>query len=76
MGYSINTGEYHYIEWYIWDQVSGSRRDYVAAELYDRLNDPYERINIAEKEEHMDTIEKLSKQLADGWRNAAPTYSR
>jgi iduronate 2-sulfatase len=73
MGYSINTPEYHYIEWYTWDHVSGSRGDYMGAELYDRQNDPYERNNIAHKEENTDIIEKLSKQLADGWPKAAPS---
>jgi len=72
MGYSINTAEYHYIEWFTWDHVSGSRGDFVAAELYDRLNDPYESINVAQEEEYIDVIGKLSIQLADGWRKAAP----
>jgi iduronate 2-sulfatase len=74
MGYSINTAKYHYIEWYTWDHVSGSRGEYVDAELYDRLNDPYESINVAQKEENTDVIEKLSTQLADGWRKAVPNY--
>jgi iduronate 2-sulfatase len=76
MGYSINTAEFHYIEWFTWDHVSGSKGDYVTAELYDRLNDPYESINVAQKEEYIDVIGKLSTQLADGWRKAAPIYNR
>jgi iduronate 2-sulfatase len=44
--------------------------------LYDRLNDPYESINVAQKEEYIDVIGKLSTQLADGWRKAAPIYNR
>ncbi len=68
--------EFHYIEWFTWDHVSGSKGDYVTAELYDRLNDPYESINVAQKEEYIDVIGKLSTQLADGWRKAAPIYNR
>ena len=76
MGYSINTAEYHYIEWFTWDHVSGSKGDYVSAELYDRLNDPYESINVAQEAEYIDVIGKLSTQLADGWRKATPNYNR
>ncbi|MEA3477706.1 MAG: sulfatase [Bacteroidota bacterium] len=76
MGYSINTVEFHYIEWYNWDQFTGSKGDYVTAELYDRLNDPYERINVAQKEEFVDVVTNLSAQLADGWREAVPIYDR
>ncbi len=76
MGYSINTLEFHYIEWFTWDHVSGSKGDYVTAELCDRLNDPYESINVAQKEEYIDVIGKLSTQLADGWRKAATNYNR
>jgi iduronate 2-sulfatase len=76
MGYSINTEEFHYIEWFTWDHVTGSRGEYVSAELYDRLNDPHESINIAQKEGYSDLIGELSKQLADGWRKAAPNNNR
>jgi iduronate 2-sulfatase len=76
MGYSINTKEHHYIEWYTWDHTTGKRGEYVKAELYDRLNDPYEKINIAEMEEYGAVVRKLSAQLADGWRKAVPDYDR
>jgi iduronate 2-sulfatase len=72
MGYSINTREYHYIEWFTWDHVSGTRGEYVAAELYDRLKDPYERVNLAQEEEYTDVIARLSNQLDEGWPEAAP----
>lgn len=74
MGYSINTREYHYIEWFTWDHISGTRGAYAGAELYDRLNDPHERQNIVQAVEHTELVEKLSTQLADGWRKAAPDY--
>ncbi len=72
MGYSINTEEYHYIEWYTWDHLSGTRGNYIAAELYDRTNDPDETVNLAENEGKQELIESLSRQLAEGWRKAIP----
>ena len=70
MGYSINTEEHHYIEWYTWDHTSGTKGEYMTAELYDRLKDPYERVNVAEEEKYKALVKGLSKQLAEGWRSA------
>ena len=70
MGYSMNTSEYHYIEWYTWDHKTGIRGEYVTTELYDRLHDPHETRNIADEGANQDLIEQLSKQLAAGWRGA------
>ena len=72
MGYSINTKEFHYIEWYRWDHKTGTRGEYTTAELYDRQNDPFEKENIAENEDFKKVVEGLSKQLADGWKKAMP----
>ncbi|NNF34447.1 MAG: sulfatase-like hydrolase/transferase, partial [Saprospiraceae bacterium] len=72
MGYSINTKEYHYIEWYRWDPESGTRGELTDTELYDRENDPGETENIAAESEHLKTVEALSKQLDEGWENAVP----
>lgn len=72
MGYSINTPEYHYIEWYTWDHQAGERGEYVTAELYDRLSDPTEKMNIASSEESAPIVENLAEQLKAGWRNAVP----
>ncbi len=72
MGYSINTPDHHYIEWYTWDHTTGTRGEFVRAELYDRQNDPHEKVNIAGKEENEDLILQLSEQLAGGWRKALP----
>ena len=74
MGYSRNTPEYHYIEWYTWDHVTGTRGTYAGAELYDRLNNPHESLNIVQEAEHTELVENLSNRLADGWRKAAPDY--
>lgn len=72
MGYSINTAEYHYIEWYQWDHRNGTRGDYVEAELYDRLKDPVEKENIAEKEGFEMVVKNMSAQIAAGWLAALP----
>ncbi len=72
MGYSINTDAYHYIEWYAWDHQTGTRGEFKSAELYDRKNDPFETVNIAEDEAFIQVVAGLSKQLADGWRQAKP----
>ncbi|MCC1485092.1 sulfatase [Winogradskyella immobilis] len=73
MGYSINTQEYHYIEWYGWDPKKGERGEYKTAELYDAINDPTETVNIVQDEKYKVAIETLSKQLNEGWRNAKPS---
>lgn len=72
MGYSINTKEYHYLEWYSWDPKTGTRGDFKDAELFDSKNDPTETVNIANEKENSELVKKLSKQLADGWRKAKP----
>lgn len=72
MGYSINTKEYHYIEWYGWDPETGIRGELKNTELFDRKNDPNESINIAAEQNLSEVVQRLSKQLADGWENAKP----
>ncbi|MEL7531859.1 MAG: sulfatase [Bacteroidota bacterium] len=67
MGYSINTAQYHYIEWYTWDHKSGQKGEFVEAELYDRINDPHERSNIVGDSQAL--AQQLSAQLAAGWRD-------
>lgn len=76
MGYSIKTKDYHYIEWYYWNDETKEREDYVTCELYDSQSDPDENINIAHREENNKIIKRLSKQLLDGWRNARPDNSK
>ncbi|PHN01244.1 sulfatase [Flavilitoribacter nigricans] len=72
MGYSINTPDYHYIEWYTWDHRTGTRGEYVKAELYDRRNDPHEKENVADREASAAVVQDLSAQLAAGWKKAVP----
>jgi iduronate 2-sulfatase len=72
MGYSMNTPEYHYIEWYTWDHKTGTKGELRDIELYDRINDPYEKINISESSDLIEVKKELSKKLSDGWRKALP----
>jgi iduronate 2-sulfatase len=74
MGYSMKTKDYHYVEWYYWNNTTKERGDFVINELYDSRRDPDENINIAQKKENSALVENLSKQLQDGWRAAKPDY--
>jgi iduronate 2-sulfatase len=72
MGYSINTEKYHYIEWYTWDNITKSKGAYQTSELYDRIKDPTEKVNIAAEKENEALVKELSQQLTEGWRKALP----
>ena len=74
MGYSLNTATHHYIEWYYWNHKTGTKGEYVTAELYHRKNDPDEKKNISQEEENINLVKTLSKQLAEGWEAARPDY--
>lgn len=75
MGYSINTKEYHYIEWYSWFHKTGIRGKLKSIELYDSKNDPNETINIAQNQKLSKVIKELSIELNEGWKKATPTYN-
>ncbi len=70
MGYSINTVDYHYIEWYDWQPKKSIKGDFVTAELYHRKKDPHETINIAQDAVNSEVVQQLSAQLAAGWEAA------
>lgn len=72
MGYSIQTQQYHYVEWYEWDADLGEKGQYVTAELYDSINDPEENQNIAKVEGNETIVADLSRQIEEGWRAALP----
>ena len=72
MGYSINTENYHYIEWYDWYPKKGQRGDFKIAELYDAIKDPSETNNLAVEENYAELMKQLSTQLAEGWKKAVP----
>ena len=70
MGYSINTDQHHYIEWYAWNHKKGIKGELKNIELYDRIMDPYEKMNIANEYDQSTIQEDLASQLAAGWRAA------
>jgi iduronate 2-sulfatase len=72
MGYSLNTPEYHYIEWYRWDNKKGLKGDFVASELYHRIKDPHETKNLVGLTDYKNVVSNLSEQLEKGWREAIP----
>jgi iduronate 2-sulfatase len=71
MGYSMVTAQYHYVEWYPWDDATKTAGDLVAVELYDLLADPDENINISGLPESVETVEALAAKLKAGWRAAS-----
>ncbi|MFT4600065.1 MAG: iduronate 2-sulfatase [Arenicella sp.] len=72
MGYSMKTSEYHYVEWFYWDDDNERLGDFVTAELYDSMNDPDENKNIANLESSKEIVKSLSLQLKAGWKEAKP----
>ena len=70
MGYSMVTSQYHYVEWFFWDDENKIAGDRVGIELYDNLMDPDENNNIADYPENQDLVLDLSQQLKAGWRAA------
>lgn len=72
MGYSLNTPDFHYVEWYKWNAKTGLRGDFAEAELYDRIEDGTETVNLAGDEALREVVAGLSAQLAGGWRQAVP----
>lgn len=76
MGYSMNTSEYHYIEWYGWDPQSGAKQEFKQAELYDRKNDPHETKNLTENKEFNKLCNRLSNQLKEGWRKSLSAHKK
>ena len=67
MGRSIRTERFRYTEWQ--DTRSGQ---VFARELYDHDRDPGENVNVASDRRYAADIDRLSKQLATGWRGALP----
>ncbi|MCP4173872.1 MAG: sulfatase [Fuerstiella sp.] len=65
MGYAVRTHRHRYVEWRDWKS-----QDVVATELYDHQHDADEMRNIADQAEHRQTVQRLSRILADGWQAA------
>ncbi|GAL81838.1 choline-sulfatase [Algibacter lectus] len=72
MGYSMQTKQYHYIEWYHWDNDKKLKGDFADVELYNHFVDSNETVNVAKNSEQEDIVKRLSAQLAKGWRGALP----
>ncbi len=72
MGYSMQTEQFHYIEWYEWDNETKTKGALKARELYDHEADAEENINVADKVGMENVVEQLSEQLKAGWRAAVP----
>ena len=72
MGYSMQTKQHHYIEWYHWDNDKKLKGDFADVELYDHFVDSNETVNVAKNPEQVDVVKRLSVQLAKGWRGALP----
>ena len=75
MGYSINTDKHHYIAWYDWDHKKGLKGEFRNDELYDRIKDPFEKINITNDAEQAEIKKELARQLAAGWQAALAPVS-
>ncbi len=72
MGYSMVTPDYHYVEWYTWDNETNKAGNHVATELYNLHIDSDENVNIANRPENALTIKQLTQQLKAGWQAAKP----
>ena len=60
---TMRTERYRFIRW----EPDGKGGRATAVELYDLRDDPWERINIADRPEHAALVEELSAQLEAGW---------
>ena len=67
MGYTMRTDRYRLVAW---KDVRNPESDPVFVELFDHETDPNETKNIAT--ENPDLVDKLTKQMAGGWKAALP----
>lgn len=63
---SVRTDRYRYTRW---TDKKGRRYAHM---LYDHRNDPEETVNIADRPENRDVVERLNRLLDEGWRAARP----
>lgn len=52
MGYSMITDEYHYVDWYTWDNQENQAGELKAVELYDPGSDPAENRDLANRPDY------------------------
>ncbi|TDJ68875.1 MAG: iduronate sulfatase [Planctomycetota bacterium] len=67
MGYSVRTDRWRFTSW-----RRASDGAELARELYDHDADPFENVNLAEREDYAATVAGLGSQLDGGWRAAVP----
>ncbi|MFW6155153.1 MAG: sulfatase [Planctomycetota bacterium] len=67
MGYAVRTDRFRYVEWL--DRATGAMK---AHELYDHYSDPQENVNVVDRTEYADDVERLHAMLGNGWRKALP----
>ncbi len=80
MGRSMRTDRYRYTEWRRTEQCENHEKAFWRGpggsvfdrELYDHRTDPAESVNLAKAPEMKPTVAALTRQLAAGWRAAAP----
>lgn len=68
MGRSIRTDRYRFTRW----TPANDPSKLGGLELYDHQSDPHENVNIANRTENAELIQRLTAQLAAGWRAALP----
>jgi arylsulfatase A-like enzyme len=76
MGRAVRTDRYRYVEWQREPgQPQGKLEaggEVLARELYDHRSDPAENVNVAGQAEYAETVERLSRMLNEGRKQALP----
>jgi iduronate 2-sulfatase len=67
MGYAVRTATHRYVEW-----RKRNSSEVVGRELYDHRSDTHEDRNVAADPGNAAVVERMSQQLAAGWRANAP----
>lgn len=69
MGYSVQTKDFHYIQWFKWNNKTKETGDSVAAELYDHRVDPYETVNQIGNLTYQATVSNMIELMGSNWSN-------
>jgi arylsulfatase A-like enzyme len=67
MGYSMRTDTHRYTEW-----RDITKQEVEARELYDHRTDPEENVNVVDRAENRELVERLSEMLRAGYQAARP----
>ncbi|XP_063231127.1 iduronate 2-sulfatase-like isoform X1 [Bacillus rossius redtenbacheri] len=74
MGYSLRTPDHRYTEWVQFADGRGSWDHVLARELYDHRLDPGEDVNLVDRPQLGQLVDRLSSQLHAGWRYNLPRH--